>query len=155
MNDLITIKSIKNLSPASFKTKATTRNTALIFPNLKKGKVERNYISAWVDSSFKPLSTIEDYAEKTVAIQNCNDVVEPFTPNSYAHVFDEQFDHKLLPVLANSQVQNVNPYRNLKKIKFLSKDAPIYSSKTCLKVSEHSFEKIEVVKTQPKKKISL
>jgi len=51
MNDLITVKSIKNLSPRSFKTKITSRNTALVFPNLKKAKVERNFISAWVESS--------------------------------------------------------------------------------------------------------
>lgn len=101
MNELITIKSIKNISPASFKTKPTTRNTALIFPNLSKVKAQRNYISAWVDTVSKPLSTIEDYAEKTVVVQNCNDVVAPVTPNSYAHVFEEQFEHKLLPVLIN------------------------------------------------------
>ena len=36
----------------------------------------------------------------------------------------------------------MQPYKSYKKIKVLSKDSPIYSSKTCLKVSEHSFEKI-------------
>ena len=101
MNDLIAIKSIKSISPASFKSKATTRNTALIFPNLKKAKAQRNYISAWVDTVSKPLTTIEDYAEKTVVVQNCNDVMAPVTPNSYAHIFEEQFEPKLLPVLVN------------------------------------------------------
>ena len=155
MNDLITVKSIKNFSPGSFKTKTTTRNTALVFPNLKKAKVERNFISAWVESSSNQLTRIEDYADKTVVIKNCNDEVAPATPNSYGLVFDENFGNNLLPVLTNPQKYNVNPYRNLKKIKFLSKESPIYSSKTCLKVSEHSFEKIDTVKTLPKKKILL
>ncbi len=155
MNDLITVKSIKSLSPGFFKTKTATRNTALIFPNLKKAKEERNFISAWVDSSSKPLTTIEDYADKYVVIKNCNDEVAPVTPNSYAHVFDEQFGNTLLPVLTYPKKYNVNPYRNLKKIKFLSKESHIYSSKTCLKVSEHSFEKIDTVKILPKKKILL
>lgn len=33
----------------------------------------------------------------------------------------------------------------------MSKNFPIYSSKTCLRVSEHSFEKLETVKTNTKK----
>jgi len=88
-------------------------------------------------------------------IRNCNDEVDPVTPNSSGFVFEENFDNNLLPVLTNPQNYNVNPYRNLKKIKFLSKESPIYSSKTCLKVSEHSFEKIDTVKTLPTKKIRL
>jgi len=47
-------------------------------------------------------------------------------------------------VLSNLKTtkQIPHPYKNYKRSKLLSKDSPIYSSKTCLKVSEHSFEQL-------------
>jgi len=71
---------------------------------------------------------------------------------------DETLDHKLLPVLGSIQNKKftLQPYKNFKKFKVLSKESPIYSSKTCLKVSEHSFEKLPEDNFQKiQKKISL
>ena len=147
MNNLVSVKLLKQPQSKPLKLKGLTRNTALLFPNLAKGKAERerNFISAWADSSTNPLFQIEDYNDKNIFSTICNDKLIPDTPNSTQQVLDETLDHKLLPVLSSnlqSRKSNLLPYKNYKKMKMLGKGSPIYSSKTCLKVSEHSFEKI-------------
>ena len=90
-------------------------------------------------------------------INICNEKA-PDTPSSHQQVFDETLDHQLLPVLSilKSSKHVEKPYRSYKRKKVLSKDSPIYSSKTCLKVSEHSFEQLpEDTSKHSQKKILL